>query len=226
MTALQASRIVPPSPAGAVSSPITRAATFPVQGSRYGDSAIAIKPKAGDLVVLAVMISAYSDDPSTGVTGGNVGTWHEALSYTDTNRPKHFDLWWGVATSTGRSRLSITYSGTVSQKKIELLVDSFTSAVSGWSFVTSGGSSNSISDWATWPTLTSGAAADQLYWGTSEEKSGATSTPTPGFTSDLTAMGNCFLYDGGLAPLTAYSPRCGESPPNISTAVGVIIAVG
>ena len=74
--------------------------------------------------------------------------------------------------------------------------------------------------------LTSSGLADQLYWGASEEESEATSSPTPGFTSGVTANGNCFVYDGGLAPSTTYAPTCGESPADVSTAVGVIFSAG
>jgi len=231
LTGLGTGLVASVTPAGATSTaPITRATTFPRETGSRGDSSITISPKAGDLVVFAVF--AHSKFTVTAVSGGNVGTWQRALKYknytTDlTAGVIHFEVWWGVATSTGSSTVRLSYAQTVSQKVIEILADSFTSASSVWSRVSRGGSSNYTSPWVTWPSLTSGPAAAQLYWGMSEEYSSGTSTPTPGFTSTLTRFGaNCFLYDGNLAPDTAYAPQCGDTPPDPSTAVGVIFASG
>ena len=114
-----------------------------------------------------------------------------------------------------------------SQWAIELIADSFTTASTlPWAVVASGGSSNPSSSSTSWPALTSSGLADQLYWGASEEESEATSSPTPGFTTGVTANGNCFVYDGGLVPSTTYAPTCGESPADVSTAVGVIFSAG
>gem|GEM_PF-3180237 len=231
VTGLGTGLVASVTPAGATSTtPITRAATFPRETGSRGDSSITISPKAGDLVVFAVF--AHSKFTVTAVEGGDVGTWQRAVKYknytTDlTAGVLHFEVWWGIATSTGSSTVRLSYASTVSQKVIEILADSFVSASSGWSLVAAGGSSNYTSPWVTWPTLTSNLTAAQLYWGMSEEFSSGTSTPTPGFTSTLARYGgNCFLYDGHLAPETAYAPLCGDTPPDPSTAVGVIFAAG
>jgi IPT/TIG domain len=209
--------------------PITRETPyFPVSSETLGDNSIMINPeKVGDLVVLSMQLHTTGIS-ITGITGGNVGNWQRALTYTNTGTDTlYYEVWWGVATSTGPSTVSIAYSADVSQWAIELIADSFTTASTlPWAVVTSGGSSNPSSTTASWPALTSNNLADQLYWGASEEESNATSSPTPGFTSDLTSHGNCFVYDGGLAPSTRYAPTCGESPADVSTAVGVIFSAG
>jgi hypothetical protein len=136
-------------------------------------------------------------------------------------------VWWAVVTSTGPSAVNVSYSADVSLWAIELIADSFTTASTlPWAVVTSGGSSTPSSSSALWPALNSSNVADQLYWGASEEESSATSSPTAGFITSVTSHGNCFVYDGGLAPSTAYAPTCGEAPPDVSTAVGVIFSAG
>ena len=209
--------------------PITREiANFPQNSESYGNNSITIDPvKVGDLVVLSMQLHTTGIS-ITGITGGNTGSWQRAVSYNNTGTDTlHYEVWWGVATATGASAVNISYSGDVSQWAIELIADSFTTASTlPWGVVTSGGSSNPSSGSASWPSLTSSNLTDQLYWGASEEESSATSSPTPGFTSNNTSHGNCFLYNGGLAPSTAYAPTCGESPADVSTAVGVIFSAG
>ena len=218
-----------PVSAGSGSQQITRETPyFPVSSETLGDNSIMINPmKVGDLVVLSMQLHTTGIS-ITGITGGNVGNWQRAVAYTNTGTDTlYYELWWGVVISTGSSTVNISYSGDVSQWAIELIADSFTTASAlPWAVVTSGGSSNPSSSSASWPALTSNNLADQLYWGASEEESNATSSTTPGFTSDLTSHGNCFVYDGGLAPSTRYAPTCGESPADVSTAVGVIFSAG
>ena len=209
--------------------PITReSANFPLNNESFGNNTMTINPlKVGDLVVLSMQLHTTGISV-TGITGGNTGGWQRAISYNNTGTDTlHYEVWWGVATSTGPSAVNITYSGDASQWAIELIADSFTTASAlPWAVVTSGGSSNPSSSSASWPALTSSGLADQLYWGASEEESEATSSPTPGFTTGVTANGNCFVYDGGLVPSTTYAPTCGESPADVSTAVGVIFSAG
>ncbi len=209
--------------------PITRVTPyFPTSSEALGDNSIMINPvKVGDLVVLSMQLHTTGIS-ITGITGGNVGKWQRAIAYRNTGSDTlYYEMWWGVATATGSSTVNISYSANVSQWAIELIVDSFTTASPlPWAVVTSGGSSNPASSSASWPALESNGLADQLYWGASEEESSATSSPTAGFTSDLTSHGNCFVYDGALAPSTTYAPTCGESPADVSTSVGVIFSAG
>jgi hypothetical protein len=208
---------------------ITReAADFPLYSESLGNSTMTIDPvRAGDLVVLSVQLHTEGISV-TGVTGGNVGAWQRAIAYANTGSDTlYYEMWWGVATATGPSTVSLTYSANVSQWSIELVADSFTTGSSApWWVVTAAGSSNPASAEVTWPALQSGTAASQLYWGASEVESSGTSTSTPGFTSNDTSNGNCFLFDGDLAASTTYQPTCGDSPAAVSTAVGAIFAAG
>jgi large repetitive protein len=201
---------------------------FPVSSETFGNNSIMINPvTVGDLVVLSMQLHTTGIS-ITGITGGNVGNWHRAVAYTNTGTDTlYFEVWWGVATSAGPSTVNISYSANVSQWAIELIADSFTTASPPpWAVVTAGGSSNPSASSASWPALTSNGLADQLYWGASEEESSATSSPTVGFTSTVTGHGNCFVYDGALAPTKTYAPTCGQSPAAVSTAVGVIFSAG
>jgi hypothetical protein len=161
------------------------------------------------------------------ITGGNVGNWQRALAYNSGTYVLHYEVWWGVATATGSAGVDITYSASVNSYPIELIADSFTTATAlPWSVVATGGTSGGSSATVTWPTLSSGLEADQLYWGASEEEATGTGGSTPGFTYDATGNGNRFLFNGYLAEDTAYAPTCDESPAGVSTAVGVIFAAG
>jgi hypothetical protein len=208
---------------------ITReTASFPQSSETPGNNFITIDPvKVGDLVVLSMQLHTTGISIAS-ITGGNVGAWQRAVAYTNTGTDTlYFEVWWGVTTSTGPSAVNISYSADVSRWPIELIADSFTTGTTPpWALVTSGGSSNPSASSASWPALKSGSAAYQLYWGASEEESSATSSPTPGFTSNVTSFGNCFVYDGALATSTTYAPTCGESPAAVSTAVGVIFSAG
>ena len=179
--------------------PITRqAANFPKSGQTLGDNSITINPvKVGDLVVLSMQFHTTGISIS-GITGGNVGNWQRAVAYTNTGTDTlYYDVWWGVATAAGPSAVSVSYSADVSQMSIELIADSFTTGSPlPWAVVTSGGSSNpSTIDIVAGSD--SNGLADQLYWGASEEESSATSSPTPGFTSNLTGTATVSFTTAG-----------------------------
>ncbi len=199
---------------------------FPQSSESYGNDAITISPvKVGDLVVLSMQLHTTSVS-ITSISGGNVAGWQRALSYSNTGTDVlHYEVWWGVAAATGPSTVSISYSAPVTGYAIELIADSFASG-SGlpWSVVAAAGASGPVSTSANWPSLTSGSSADQLYWGASEEETSGTGGSTPGFTYDVTANQNCFLFDAALVPSTPYAPSCNESPASVSTEVGVIFA--
>ena len=134
--------------------PITReSANFPLNSESFGNNTMTINPlKVGDLVVVSMQLHTTGVS-ITGITGGNTGGWQRALAYNNTGTDTlHYEVWWGVATSTGPSAVNITYSGNASQWAIELIADSFTTASTlPWAAVTSGGSSNPSSSSASWP---------------------------------------------------------------------------
>ena len=60
------------------------------------------------------------------MSGGNVSSWQRALSYQNSGTDLlHYEVWWGVATTTGASNISVAYSAPTSSYQIELVADSF-----------------------------------------------------------------------------------------------------
>jgi len=211
---------------GPVASPISEATgtDFPQNSESPGNSALTIDPaNVGDLVVISMQVHSTAV-LINGITGGHVGSWQKAESYdNDVGDTLHYEVWWGVATGTGLAGVTISYSGPASSYEIELIADSFSSTSSTWSLVSAGGSSGSGSP-ATFPSLTSGAQAQQLYWGASEQESSGSAGSTSGFTYRVTGQKNCYLFNAALAPDSAYSPSCNVSGGNYWTAVGVIFS--
>ena len=97
---------------------------LPKSSETLGDNSITINPvKVGDLVVLSMQLHTTGIS-ITGITGGNVGSWQRAVAYKNTGTDTlYYDVWWGVATATGPSAISISYSADVSQMYIELIAD-------------------------------------------------------------------------------------------------------
>jgi hypothetical protein len=206
--------------------PITQTNVFACESA--GNALIRAYPNAvGDLVVLSMQL--YTTGITiTGISGGNVASWASATAYDNSATDAlHFEEWWG-ANAIGTAPLTITYSSSAANHwKIELIWDSSTTGSSEtWSVVIGGGTSGNGTP-VVWPSLTSGTARSQLYWGASEEETAGGTTTTPGFVSQLTLTPNNkgFVYGGSISPSTAYLPDCAEtSRPKPRTAIGVIFA--
>jgi hypothetical protein len=203
---------------------IQRAATFPVNSESAMNSSITVNPqKVGDLMILSDQLHSTSVDV-TAVSGGNSGTWHLAEQFVDTPNILTFQVWYSVATGTGSSSITLTYSATTTLP-VELIADSYTSSsAANWNVVASNGVSNASSTSVVFPTLTSGSTPSELYWGASEEHQTGVAGSTPGFVYGLTSEMNLYLDNVGLAPNTAYSPTGGQTPAGASTTVGVIFS--
>jgi hypothetical protein len=203
---------------------IQRAATFPVSSESTMDSSITVDPqKVGDLMILSDQLHSTSIKV-TAVSGGNSGTWHLAEQFIDTSNTLTYQVWYAVATRTGSSKVTLTYSAATTLP-VELIADSFTtSRAVTWNVVAGGGVSNSTSTTVIFPTLTSGAAPGELYWGASEEHGTGVAGTTPGFVYGETSAANEYLYNAGLAPNTAYTPSAGQTPAGVATSIGVIFS--
>jgi hypothetical protein len=188
------------------------------------NSSITVNPqKVGDLMILSDQLHSTSVNVSA-VSGGNSGTWHLAEQFIDTANTLTYQVWYAVATSTGSSTITLTYSATTTLP-VELIADSFTtSRAPTWNVTVGGGVSNSTSTTVAFPTLTSGAAPGELYWGASEEHGTGVAGTTPGFVYGQTSDANEYLYNAGLAPNSAYAPSAGQTPVGVATSVGVIFA--
>jgi hypothetical protein len=203
---------------------IQRAATFPVSSESAMNSSITVDPqKVGDLMILSDQLHSTSIDV-TAVSGGNSGTWQLAEQFVDTANSLTYQVWYAVATSTGSSTITLTYSAATTLA-VELIADSFTSSrPTTWSVAAGGGVSNSSSTTVLFPSLTSGAAPGELYWGASEEHETGVAGTTPGFTYGVTSVANVYLYNASLSPTTAYAPSAGQTPAGVATSVGVIFS--
>ena len=152
------------------------------------------------------------------------GAWHLAERYVDTtNGVITEEIWWAVATSTGSTTITATYSSSIASLSPELVSDSFTSASpSTWSVVSGNGAAASSTTTITFPSVTSGAGADQLYWGYAESTQTASSGSTPGFAYATTAQGNLLAFNDALSPSLLYAPTASESPASNNTSIAAI----
>ena len=211
--------------AASVGAPITPTNPYFTSESNGNNSFTAHPAAVGDLVVLSMQLHTLGIS-ITGITGGNVSGWVRAATYeNNTTDTLHYEVWWGIADAAGPSTASIAYSSTgVNSWPVELISDSFTTGSAAmWSVVANGGNSG-IGNPVLWPSLPSGTAPSQLYWGASEEETAGGSTSTSGFISQLTPHNNCFLYNGTIATSNPGAPDCSATGSAAWTAAGVTFA--
>ncbi len=207
-------------------STVTEAATFPIAVESLGLSTLTVNlQKVGDLVIFQSHFHTQSITV-TGVTSPKTGAWQLAQRYVDTkNGAITEEIWWAVATSTGSTTITATYSASVAALSPELISDSFTSSVpSTWSFVSGGGAAASSTTAIAFPSVTSGAAANQVYWGYAQSTQTASRGSTPGFTYTPTASGNLITFNDALSSNTAYAPTASESPISNNSSIAAIFA--
>jgi hypothetical protein len=207
-------------------SAVSEAATFPVNTEVLGGTTLSINPqKVGDLVVFVSEIHSHTITV-TAVSCPETGTWHLAKRYLDTvNGVITEETWWAVVTATGATKITATYSASVAALSPELVSDSFTSSSpSTWSFVAANGAAASSTTSIAFPSVTSGTAAAQVYWGYVESTATALAGSTAGFTYAPTAEGNLTTSNVALLPNTAYAPTASETPVSNNTSIGAIFA--
>jgi hypothetical protein len=212
---------------------ITHATGFPVtveSSVAPGVTSLAVTPQhIGDLLILESQIHSATITV-TGVTGTGTGTWALAEQYV--NPPNSLypngiteEIWWAVATATAATTINVAYSASVAALTPELVADSFTPSTlssSVWSVVASNGATAASTSTITFPSLTSGTSANQLYWGYAESTGTAGLGSTTGFTYALTTdgSGNLTTYDAGVAPSANNTPTAPTAAgDNSSTAV-------
>ena len=207
-------------------SAVSVAPTFPVNTQSLGGTTITVNPqKVGDLIIFDSQIGSQSITV-TGVSCPKTGAWHLAKRYLDTvNHAITEEMWWAVATSTGSTQITPTYSASVASLSPELVSDSFTtSSPSTWSLVGANGAAAAATTSISFPSVTSGASAPQVYWGYAESTQTALSGSTAGFTYSSTAEGNLITSDVALGSNTAYAPTARETPVSNNTSIGAIFA--
>ncbi len=136
----------------------------------------------------------------TSVTVGGATNWTKATHFIDTGNTVTHEVWYPTANSTGTSSLYVLWTGTSALLPIEMTVDSFAppSGSAKWSALATGGSSNPRSSSVRCPTLVSGPARYQMYWGISEEISSGFPGHSPGFIYNETDNQNVFIYKPSL----------------------------
>lgn len=205
---------------------VSEAATFPVNTEVIAGNTLTINPqKVGDLIVFDSEIHSQSITV-TAVSCPETGTWHFATRFHDTvNGVITEETWWAVATGTGPTKITATYSGSIATLSPELVSDSFTTASpSTWSLVAASGAAASSTTSITFPTVTSGNAAAQVYWGYVESTATALAGGTAGFTYTSTAEGNLTTSNTNLLANTVYAPSASETPVSNNTSIGAIFA--
>jgi uncharacterized repeat protein (TIGR02543 family) len=209
---------------------VSEAATFPVDNEVAGLSSLTINPQhVGDIVILLTQIHSPSITVF-GVSSPKTGTWHLADRYVDTtNGVITEEVWWAIATSTGSTTVTATYSADVSTFYPELVADSFTtSSGATWSALVGSnvGAAGTSTTTITFPSLTSNADPNQLYWGYAEDtKSINPPSPTSGFTYSLTSFEqNLLVSDLALSPSISNTPPPAGTVSDIGnyTSIGVI----
>jgi hypothetical protein len=188
-----------------------------------GVSSLSVSPKtAGDALVLLVKISAASATVSS-VSGGGA-SWAKVSSYEDSSS-HDLEVWLGTVSTTGSSKISVTYSTSVSSDSIELIAQEFTAGLgsaSVWAKDVAAGQSNASSASIASPSL-SAASAGELYVSYSRCPGQVLAGSTPGFTYDPTSLGNMFLFDQSVTGTV--SPASTQSPADTSSAIGALIGV-
>lgn len=194
----------------------------------------------GDLLIYTVFINSATI--SINSITNNVGskTWTKAGRFFDSNSNSGYEVWYwiidGSVTLLSPVGTTVGWSASVATVHTELVICEFHATGSGvWQLLSGpGGLSTSASasgqTLTVFPSETSGAPAEQLYWGyvrnnTTVMVAGSTS----GFTYQLTASSNLMCWDLALAANTAFAPNAAlpnTSQSVIMSAVGVIFGFG
>ena len=186
--------------------------------------------KVGDLLIFSSQIHSQSITV-TGVasTGtGTTGTWNLAQRYVDTtNGVITEEVWWAVVTATGSTTITATYSSSITglSNGPELVVDSFTAttpAGSVWSVVAGNGAAGASTSAITFPSVTTGTATSELYWGYAESTQTAAVGSSSGFAYKTTGAGNLITSDVALGASTAYFPTATETAGSNNTSIAAI----
>jgi len=207
------------------------AAPFPYSGEASGVTSLTVVSQhVGDLLIFSSQIHSQSITV-TGVasTGtGTTGTWNLAQRYVDTtNGVITEEVWWAVVTATGSTTITATYSSSITglSNGPELVVDSFTAttpAGSVWSVVAGNGAAGASTSAITFPSVTTGTATSELYWGYAESTQTAAVGSSSGFAYKTTGAGNLITSDVALGASTAYFPTATETAGSNNTSIAAI----
>lgn len=217
--------------------PISAVGTLKSTGFASGNNTLAVAPAAlGNLLVLATWITTSSGAPTvSAVSGGGCpasgsglfGAWTRILASTQFTTPpatQRGDIWIGTATATGSSTITTTSSSGTWPGTNGLFSQEFTSGGGQgtvWAADGSGSTkTNATSTTITFPTLTP-AGPNRIYLGPGYAGgTGSTSGGTAGYTVQLDANHNPFIYNTSVS--TVQSPTSVQTS-STSDAMGILI---
>lgn len=185
-----------------------------------GTSTLSVSPAAvGNCFVLAAQVAGGVTVAS--VSGGGAATWTRIAG--PFNGGDDYELWLGPVTSTGASTISVTGSGAITGMR--LAAQEFAGGGAGtlWARDGSqqGGLSNGTSTSVTFATLTPGSAS-RCYVGSSfVQNSGVTTGGTAGYTVQLGAFGDPFIYNTSVS--TVQSPAAQQDVAGFSITIAALI---
>src|SRR5579862_9072758 len=218
-------------PARAATAPTySEVATFPLAPApTTGQSTVSITPSAvGDLVVLMIELHSSTAPTVSTLTASNI-SWQKSATQIDTDAADtlHLELWYGTATATTAATTTVAYSGTVTNNKIEMVVDSFHASMPGtWQPVdeatvtTIKATSTAVQG----PTLMSGTGSG-LYVGYLWVNTTFAAGTTSGFSYHTTPAGNAEFSDTSLVATTTYTPAGSQVAAGDYTATAAIFSL-
>ncbi|MGD0056055.1 MAG: InlB B-repeat-containing protein, partial [Acidimicrobiales bacterium] len=183
---------------------------------------------AGDLLIFQSQIHSQAITVSSVATSGAGATtgWTLAQRYVDTtNGVITEEIWWATVTTAGSTTITATYSGSIASLTPELVVDSYhpNVAAGGWAVVAGGGAAAASSAAINFPSLNSGTAAAELYWGYAESTGTAVVGSTVGYTYHVTSpAGNLVTDNPALGASAANAPTASEPSGSNTTSIAAI----
>ncbi|MGW2206769.1 hypothetical protein [Streptomyces sp. NPDC001774] len=158
----------------------------------------------------------------TSISGGGVTTWAKAVGPFASNSPANQELWWGQATATGSSTMTVTWSSSVSGIGTTLCAQQFAPGIGSpvWGVDASGTFTTASSSTVTYPTLAPTGGAEMLYVGGSYAGVGGTTGSTPGYVYQNDSNGDAFIYHTGITAST--SPTSSQGGASYSDTVAAL----
>ncbi len=184
---------------------------------------LSISPvNVGDLLIF--YSHATNNVNVSAVSGGGVNTWTKVTSGANGSNGGTVEMWRGVATATGVSTVTVTYSSNPGTN--ELTVEEFTmhSANSTWAIDNSGVNYNTTtSTTVNYPNLTP-TNSSELYTGYAWAQYTMSAGTTTGYTYVSTTAGHMLAYDTSVTGGTPTFPVASQSTAGYYNTIAADIA--